>query len=315
LVVDDTEELREQFVEVIDTLGFPVASATDGAQALRMLPDLRPGVILLDMNMPELDGLGVLRRLRGMTDVPVVIAMSADRDFASITKELGAFDFLQKPIDITVLDEALSAASRGRPLGDADHARHSEYIAETYAADDARRDELLGRSGIDAPSFHREVASMLEWLSSYFAMPFSFVILLRNGRPTLFESVGVPGLQSGMDVSDRFCGELTRNNESLIISDASSHPLYHEHDGVKATFRAYVSTPIRTRDALSIGTLTLKSPNPLDAQTFGAEELGLLRYFAEALGEQIQQSATDPAFSGPALIAPAELRAALRQHR
>jgi CheY-like chemotaxis protein len=311
LVVDDTDELRELFVEVIEALGFPVASACNGAQAIRMLPAVLPAVVLLDMNMPELDGLGFLERLRGMAGpAPLVIAMSADGKYSALCKGLGAFDFLQKPMDASVLGAALAEASRGRAISAADRARHCEHIREKYAADDARRDALLDHSGIDAADVHHEVAAMLRWLSGYFGMPIAAVVLVRHGRPVLFEVHGVSGISPGTPVPDPFSEELTRNSESILVRDASSHPLYCEHAGVKGTFRAYVATPIRTLEGISVGTVLLKSHQPIDASTFRAEDLILLRYFADAFGRCAQQSPpASRSFSDATFIDPAAFRA------
>jgi CheY-like chemotaxis protein len=320
LVVDDTDELRELVVEFVDALGFPVSSASNGVEAIRMLPEVRPAVVLLDMNMPELDGLGFLAQLRGMADgaalAPVVIAMSADRTFSATARSFGAFDFLEKPIDAAVLEAALEVAIEGRPMGEVDRALHLEQIDATHQADDVRRDELLRQAGIDAPKFHREVLAMLRWLSAYFGLPKAFAILLRGKRLELFEAIGMPGFTSGTTVSDRFCAELTRNGESLLLHDAAHHPVYGDHGGRQASFRGYVATPIRTRDGLSIGTLTLKSPEPLDPAAFRTEDLMLLRYFADAFGDYVRRSTVEPVpvvgvFSDPGLLEPGALRAVI----
>lgn len=316
LVVDDNDDLRELFIEMIDSLGFAVASARHGAEAMRMLPDVRPGVVLLDMNMPELDGPEFLAQLRGMSTpaAPVVIAMSADRGFDSLSKDLGALDFVEKPIDAALLRAVLVQALRGGAINAEDRSRHRERVLKKLAADATRRDEILRCSCIDGAGLHREVAAMLRWLSGYFEMPIAFTVLLRDERPTVFEFQGVSGYPPGTEVSDRFCATLTRNSESLLLRDASAHPLYCGQGDARGTYAGYLSAPIRTREGISLGTLGFKSPQPIDAAAFRAEDLRLVRYFADAFGECVLRSVAEPnrppgLFADPALIDDAAFRA------
>lgn len=119
LVIDDSTLFRKVVRDVVH--GIPgvevVGVAANGRIALEKIKDLRPDLITLDVEMPEVDGLGVLRELKSMTDAPGVIMVSGltSSSAAKTTEalELGAFDFILKPNGIsltentTALDESL----------------------------------------------------------------------------------------------------------------------------------------------------------------------------------------------------------------
>jgi CheY-like chemotaxis protein len=306
LIVDDTVELRELLVEIVQLHGFPVLSARDGAEALRVVRASRPAIVLLDMHMPEMDGLEFLERLgdvAGDGALPVVIAMSADPTFAKLSKDRGALDFLEKPIDDAVLAAALAEASAGRCVAPELRARHLDRIRDAFAEDDQRRDEIFAHSRVTAPEFRSELVLMLRWIADYFDVPLALVNLLRGGRVQPFETYasahgdGMTLAPSAED--DGYCADFTRNGESLVLRDASAHPLYRDRDATRHGVRFYCSAPLRTTSKLSLGTLSLESPQPVDASTFRTEDLLLLRYFADTVGDSIRASESpevSPAF-------------------
>ncbi|MDN3918914.1 response regulator [Roseateles violae] len=90
--------------------------AEDGAQALQLLEELRPALVMIDMHLPDMDGLTLLGRLRGdarLRDLRC-IALSADDDPADIAaaRAAGFVDYWLKPIDVARLREALEASLR-----------------------------------------------------------------------------------------------------------------------------------------------------------------------------------------------------------
>jgi DNA-binding NtrC family response regulator len=90
--------------------------ALDGEQALQMLEDDVPDVMVLDLRMPGIDGMEVLRRVKKMYPQLEVIIMTghgSDKDEAE-ARRLGAFDYLQKPVDINELMEVVRRAGHAR---------------------------------------------------------------------------------------------------------------------------------------------------------------------------------------------------------
>lgn len=85
-----------------------VGTAADGASAIRLVEALAPDLVLLDISMPDVDGLGVARTLGGMAAPPAVIFVTAYDDFAVEAFDLAAVDYLLKPIALDRLDRAVA---------------------------------------------------------------------------------------------------------------------------------------------------------------------------------------------------------------
>ncbi len=111
LVVDDEAPIREVLIEFLTDHGYEAHGAANGKQALSLIESLRPQVVLLDVSMPGISGLEVLESLRGRAPAPAVIMISghADQDIALKALELGAYDFIQKPLDFRYLERTLLA--------------------------------------------------------------------------------------------------------------------------------------------------------------------------------------------------------------
>lgn len=104
LIVDDHEETVFALESTLAPLGLPVARATSGEQALKEILRGRVGVVLLDVRMPHLGGLDVLRYLRGLEqtqDIPVLLltGFGPVHDVSVAAFELGAADVVAKPVD------------------------------------------------------------------------------------------------------------------------------------------------------------------------------------------------------------------------
>ena len=140
LIVDD-EPLAVERIQVIcanlDAINV-IGTASDGAAALRLVEALSPDLLLLDMTMPELDGLGVARELAGMGEnAPAVIFVTAHEDFAVEAFDLEAIDYVLKPVAADRLERAIDRAIARR--GEKREAS-SEWLEELWVP---HRSELL----------------------------------------------------------------------------------------------------------------------------------------------------------------------------
>jgi DNA-binding NtrC family response regulator len=116
LVVDDEEQVRTFLAELLGSSGYQVRCASSGSQALEMLAGGSFDVVLMDVMMPELSGLEVLRRYRasgGGAPVIVLSALSGAED-AMRAMKLGASDYLSKPFSNDELEDAMSRALGSR---------------------------------------------------------------------------------------------------------------------------------------------------------------------------------------------------------
>jgi type II secretory ATPase GspE/PulE/Tfp pilus assembly ATPase PilB-like protein len=113
LLVDDEDSLRKVLKDLLEREGYVVAEARDGVQALDQVDRVGPDIIVLDLNMPGLDGYGVLSHLRSRpatADIPVlVLTAKSDEDNEVRVFELGADDFLTKPFRARALSARLEA--------------------------------------------------------------------------------------------------------------------------------------------------------------------------------------------------------------
>ena len=110
LVVDDEPEVRQLLRDFLSDRGYDILLAENGLEALSTLDTQRPDLVLLDMAMPEMDGLETLKRMV-MLDPPVpVIMVTANADISLTSKLLaiGAVDYIPKPFDLDYLDQAVS---------------------------------------------------------------------------------------------------------------------------------------------------------------------------------------------------------------
>lgn len=137
LVVDDSSFNRLLLKRRLAELGFAEpAMATNGVEALEAIAAHRFDVVLLDLEMPELDGIGVLERLHGMAGAPPVIVISAQTDMAGVIRciELGAEDYLPKSFDPPLLRARLHAVLEKKRLRDLADERLSALEAELESA-------------------------------------------------------------------------------------------------------------------------------------------------------------------------------------
>lgn len=119
LVVEDEKKLVAILKGYLEQAGFSVVTASDGEQALAMFRHEKPALVLLDLNLPKLDGLDVCRALRKESNVPIIMVTArveeADR---LIGLELGADDYITKPFsprEVVARVRAVLRRAEGEP--------------------------------------------------------------------------------------------------------------------------------------------------------------------------------------------------------
>lgn len=126
LLVDDDPHIRQLLAFAFDKAGFAVAEAGDGEAALAEVARKAPDLVVLDINMPRMDGLEVCRRLRSQGEVPVLFLSSRDDEFDRVLGiELGADDYVTKPFsprEVVARANAILRRSAPKPVAPADSA-------------------------------------------------------------------------------------------------------------------------------------------------------------------------------------------------
>jgi two-component system chemotaxis response regulator CheY len=114
LIVDDSRVVRKVASRIVRDLGFSVTEAGDGAEALRMCRESMPDAVLLDRNMPAMNGIDFLRALRREEGgkVPRVVFCTIENDPEHISEALraGADEFVIKPFDADILESKFAEA-------------------------------------------------------------------------------------------------------------------------------------------------------------------------------------------------------------
>ncbi|ACA19166.1 response regulator receiver protein [Methylobacterium sp. 4-46] len=111
LIVDDSAVIRKVARRILEGIGFRVAEAEDGADAIGLCREAMPDAILLDWRMPQMDGYEFLRELRRLPsgEHPKVVFCTTENDVSSIARALhaGADEYIMKPFDKDIITAKL----------------------------------------------------------------------------------------------------------------------------------------------------------------------------------------------------------------
>ena len=114
LVVDDSRVIRKVARRILEEMGFEIAEAADGMEALAWCRAAMPDAVLLDWNMPVMNGIEFLRQLRAEKDGdrPTVVFCTVENDLAHINEalEAGANEYIMKPFDGDIIEAKFAEA-------------------------------------------------------------------------------------------------------------------------------------------------------------------------------------------------------------
>lgn len=117
LIVDDEPQILRFLRPALTAAGYDVIEAANGAEALQRISTASPDLVLLDLGLPDMDGKDVIARLRGWSQIPVIILSARDREVEKIAAlDLGADDYVEKPFGMGELTARIRTALRhGKP--------------------------------------------------------------------------------------------------------------------------------------------------------------------------------------------------------
>lgn len=174
LIVDDEKNIRLMLRTALSTDGYTVEEATNGREGLKALEQRKPEVMILDLSMPELDGMGVLNAIKVMhaAQRPRIIVLTAYGSISVAVKatRLGAMDFLEKPVSPDEVRESVEAAM-AQPASDvsASDANLEDVLAGGYEAVlDRVRKSLQMAKYSDAESLMMKAADLAHHDAAYF---------------------------------------------------------------------------------------------------------------------------------------------------
>lgn len=112
LLVEDTEDNRFMMRRLLEMTGYRVVEAMNGEEAVRLAETELPGVILMDLSLPVIDGLAatrLIRKLPGCNQTPIIAVSAHDSsDFQSDALQAGCNSYITKPIDFNELEELIA---------------------------------------------------------------------------------------------------------------------------------------------------------------------------------------------------------------
>src|SRR5580692_3467195 len=118
-LVDDDHNILTSVSIAFETEGYRIMTYTDGVSALVGFKASPPDIAILDIKMPRMDGMEMLRRLREKSDLPVIFLTSKDDEIDEVFGfKMGAEDFIRKPFSQRVLVERVKVVLRRRPAKD-----------------------------------------------------------------------------------------------------------------------------------------------------------------------------------------------------
>lgn len=113
LLVDDEAALRESLTYTLQKEGYEVTTAVDGHGAIKQFHKRVPDIVLLDLMLPEVDGMEVCWRIRAFSNVPIVMLTAKDQDIDKVRGlEAGADDYVIKPFNTRELLARIKAVLR-----------------------------------------------------------------------------------------------------------------------------------------------------------------------------------------------------------
>jgi two-component system OmpR family response regulator len=159
LIADDEPNIREVISFALERAGFAIATARNGVEALQQVRRSPPDLIILDIGMPEMDGLEVCRQIRKASEVPILFLSARDEEIDRVLGlEIGGDDYVTKPFSArelvarvnVILKRARGGGGNGKPAAmnhghvRFDAARHAVWFGEAPISLTALEFEILG---------------------------------------------------------------------------------------------------------------------------------------------------------------------------
>lgn len=167
LIVDDDKNICELLRLYLEKEEYEVTIANDGEEALAKYNEVQPDLILLDVMMPRIDGLETCRRIRALSNVPIIMLTAKGETFDKVLGlELGADDYIVKPFDTKEVVARIKAVLRrtvpaagGVQAADTTHGE--EVIYDNLSINLARYELKIGGKTVEAPPKELELLHYL----------------------------------------------------------------------------------------------------------------------------------------------------------
>ncbi len=158
LVVDDEQSIRNLLRLNLESNGFAVAQAESGAQGLQLAAEFHPHLTILDLGLPDIHGLEVLKRLRVWTTIPIIIlTVSDDEETKVALLNAGADDYVTKPVSIPELLARVRVALRHHGSVEAT----PDFVSADLEVDVNKKQVKVANSEVKLTSTEYQLLSLL----------------------------------------------------------------------------------------------------------------------------------------------------------
>ncbi|MCS6869910.1 MAG: response regulator [Anaerolineae bacterium] len=272
LVTDDNAQARALLCRLLEREGFRVAEAANGSEALHKACDLLPDLVLMDIQMPVMNGFEALRALREeprTARIPIIVVTAAARDTVDVTRGfgLGADDYIVKPFNSSELIARARSKIKARQLEDTLHRRNAQL-------------EILTRIGsqlVRALALPELSDYLLNALCSHLKADSAILMLLNaEGKPDFWRVCGKTPQHTATLVQTWIPIYLSESGRAALVDDTRQLmpelSALLEADGI----RSGVAVPLMYQERF-IGVLALASCN---VRQFSGDDLRLLETVA-----------------------------------
>jgi two-component system, OmpR family, KDP operon response regulator KdpE len=145
LVVDDEPQILRGLKTNLVARGYEVDTAPDGERALALAADRLPGIVILDLGLPGIDGVDVIRGIRAWSSMPIIVLSARDQERDMVLAlDAGADDYVTKPFGMNELLARLRAAERRlRPGGEAASVETEDFTVDLAASSVTTADGII----------------------------------------------------------------------------------------------------------------------------------------------------------------------------
>jgi CheY-like chemotaxis protein len=281
LVIDDSVDLRELYEMLFTGEGYEVQSASEALRGFERARNWRPDVILLDVVMPGMDGLELLRKLRSdlAPPVPPVILCSGFELSEAEALQRGAVCFLRKPTESEDLLAAVKDALEGKrqPAVKTKQQRVRSSAARGRVLERARalvsRIEAYGQAPME--TFEDLAQVKLETLAAFVGVPRGASALVRGRKLAVMAATPATGLERDFDLGTSVPHAYTvlETGSSLLLPDAASSRFTTVSRSLGG-MRFFAGVPLRV-GGVAVGVVCLYDPQPrvIDADELAALDL------------------------------------------
>ena len=145
IIIDDDESTRETLSSYLNELNYDTYSAEGGIKGIEMVKKINPDLVISDINMPDMNGLEVLKAIKSFDEFIQVIIITAFDDMESTIASMqkGAYDYLEKPVDINRLKISIQRSLENRALS-----KRLESIEPQKNIEYELNNTLVGKSSV-----------------------------------------------------------------------------------------------------------------------------------------------------------------------